>query len=68
MTRLETVKQHLEEHGYITPGIAQLEYGMTNGLAQRIHDIRGEGDWKIETLTRVSVVSGRTVTRYQLVA
>jgi hypothetical protein len=68
MTRLETIKDHLAEHGYITPGIAQLEYGMTNGLAQRIHDLREKEGWDIQTLTRVSVVSGRTVTRYQLVA
>lgn len=67
MTRLETVRSHLREHGYITPGIAMLEYGMTNGLAQRILDLRREG-WEIETDTVVERLSGRTVTRYHLIA
>lgn len=66
MTRLETVRTHLREHGYITAGIAMLEYGMTNGLPQRIQDLRREG-LDIETDTRVEELSGRTVTRYHLV-
>lgn len=67
MTRLDTVKTHLREHGYITGGIALLEYGMTNGLPQRILDLRREG-WDIETDTMQEKVSGRTVTRYRLIA
>jgi len=65
MTRKETVALHLEEHGYITPGIAMLEYGMTNGLAQRILDLRADG-WAIDTRSRPSAISGRTITRYVL--
>lgn len=66
MTRLETIKRHLYRHGYITPGIALLEYGMTNGLAQRINDLRKKEGWQIVTDTSVEPISGRVVTRYVL--
>lgn len=66
LTRLETIKRHLWRHGYITPGIALLEYGMTNGLAQRIEDLRKKEGWAIETLTGTEPISGRRVTRYLL--
>jgi len=67
MTRLDTIRNHLLEHGYITGGIALLEYGMTNGLPQRILDLRRRG-WEIETDTVKEKVSGRTVTRYRLLS
>jgi len=69
MTRIETVRSHLKEHGYITPGIAMLEYGMTNGLAQRICDLRSAPHHRIiDTVTKREKLSGRTHTRYELVS
>ena len=69
MTRKETIRAHLESHGYITPGIAMLEYGMTNGLAQRVHDLRrGEDALDIDTVAYTEPVSGRSVCRYELVS
>lgn len=41
---------HLVYHGYITPGIWLLVYGKTNGLAQRISDLR-KRRWQIDTVT-----------------
>lgn len=66
MTRLETIATHLQEHGYITPGIAMLEYGMTNGLAQRINDLRKKHGWEIRTSKHRESISGNRVCRYVL--
>lgn len=55
---------HLTYHGYITPGIWLLVYGKTNGLAQRISDLRARR-WKIDTV-REKDDTGKNMVKYIL--
>ncbi len=63
---MNTVAKHLMNHGYITNLIYFGTYGKHNGLAQRIHDLRGRG-WKIATIED-SDDRGKPFARYVLVA